>query len=124
VGCFDLDISGDFELVTDNLEEVTFQSRGKGDVFTDHPCVTALRRARERGETGSPPVGSKVAQGTLTWHLTASDLIEGVEPKPRDRIVDDDGVVWIITKATLQTFSSRWRCETYKAVKAGSGSGG
>lgn len=110
------DMQGDFEavIVGDFGETVTFMSRNGNDNFVSTEDVSALREARTRDDGQGPPSG-KAAESRVRWHLANADM-GGVEPKPRDRIKDAANVQYVVTGVRLESWGSRWVCETVRAV--------
>lgn len=95
-------------------ETVSLLPRGPGDTYpTTIAGLTAIRRVLDKKDARVQQ--GLVAAGTIVFHLQVATLA-GHVARQHDKLVDANGLVYLIDDARLETWDSRWRCETTKAV--------
>ncbi len=99
----EIDLAGDFALVSDGLQTVTLQNAASPLTTT---VAHALRRAVSKNEAAGS--GGDVLLSDVRWHLPANET--PTPPAVDDKIVDAQGTVWNIRRAQLATCGSRWNC--------------
>ena len=98
----DFDPSTDFEDVTDGLEAVTLDRRGKASTSV----TNALRRRIATTEVSASD-GMYMA-GDTRWHFPVVECT--TPPALGDVIVDGDADRWTVIDVTKCTLSKRWNC--------------
>ena len=105
----DIDIGQDFEDYAPGTTQVTVQEIDPDDasVDTTSNSVTALKRITAYGED---PIGEGTIGATeCKFWLRASQVSFAV--RARCRIVDAEGITWIVGDANLVGFGNLWVCD-------------
>lgn len=100
----EFDVSDDWP-VWDNRAPVTFVSRRTaGDRSTI--LVDAVKRAVGRAEVAASK--GVYTRDDVNFSIPRALLPAGVEPKPRDAVVERDGTEWTVLRAALNGFRGAW----------------
>lgn len=101
----ELDLTSDFDLLSDHLESVTLRRRGSAS-------ETRIESAyRQRTTTQQAEPGDAVAsQSDATWHLQA--VTNEDAPQVGDIIIDQHRNHWTVLEIQHLHLLGRWRCET------------
>ena len=93
-------------------ESLTLKRRTAGDTYPTSDTVTASRHVLDKRDAR---VGAGlVAAGTLVFVIEAATVAS--PPRPRDKLIDGDGVEMFINFAQLIAFDKFWRVEVTRAV--------
>lgn len=113
-------IASDF-LSFDGLETISFQSRTDEDGnFADGVSLQALgTRGEELTEQDIATIGAAVR--TQVWHFLVADLENyysgsGTVAKPRDKLTDASGQIWIVWRVQKQSLGVRYRLSCIEAT--------
>lgn len=98
-----VDLSSDFELLTDELEPVMLRSRVDG---TEQFVEKAYRQQVDTQEM--QPSGGSAVQADVVWHLQMPPDV--AEPQLGDVIVDQQKQRWTILEAHNLRMLGRYRC--------------
>jgi len=108
-------IAADF-LLGDNLEMVTLRRRAVGDAWTDVTSVPALRFQASRDLPSVSP--GQAAHTKTAFHLHAPTC-GSIPPLPKDRLVDETSVTWVIDEVQEKTWRTRYHCECHRMPVTG-----
>ena len=102
------DASGDFLEVVDTLEEITWKDGCGGEEVT----LNAWRFSER--SIASPEGSSSFTVFESTWQLQP---VAGVEsPAVGDRLVESDGICWVITEVKRLRGKTRFSCDARRIV--------
>lgn len=96
----------------DNLEAITYFVKTSDVPPTTNGITVQYCLRRAQGKT----LSDNHLIASLTWHIWAANLPQGVVPKFGDVIQDQAGNRWVIDVVNVQTLSTRYRLDTRKEV--------
>lgn len=114
----DLDVSGDFEVV-DNKEDIDYYVRLTDETYADPIVVVDCLRRERRNQLQMG--GNWMASADVTWHiwrenflaaLVAAGLDTSLVPKSMDKIIDEDGVEYMVQPNEFATWVTRYPVHT------------
>lgn len=109
-----LDLSDDY-LIWDNRETITYtaEKRSGDSAYVIDDCKRRALTYRELAFSGGA-----YTSGDRAWLIPTAVIPDGITPKIADRVTDDDGAVWTVLEAALNTYQSWWRLLTRNIVLA------